>query len=723
MRVLKKLFRRRKTKHVQQSEQSDCGPASISMILKYYKSNISVETLRDLADTDISGTTAFGMKNAFEKLNFSSDVVKVDYLPESVEHYPLIAHIVKDNQLLHYVVIYEIHKNTILISDPSNNRPTKINRKEFQDIWTGILILPKPSLNYREVNEDMISLFSNIKSFLDKKMLIFKIVFLSIILLVMGISMAFYYQFIIDLAIPNENFSSLSIVSISLISVYIFQIIVSHIRTKTLMIISLSINYELMDSYIEHVLFLPMTFFYNRKDGDIISRFLDVSKIVNALSELILIIFIDLFLLIGMGIVLINQNINLFWISLATIPVYFIIIYAFYKPLDQKKEKEFIKSSQLNSRIIESLHGIETIKIYNNEKYMKDKISNSIKNMMESSLSFGKLNSIQEELKIFLDIVSSVIVLWWGATAVMNGELTLGQMIAFNSLLIYFTNPLKNIINLQSKLQTAKIANQRLTNIMSLKTEKNSQQQDNFPKIDGNIEFKNISYKYNNSDAGVKNINFKINAGESLAIVGESGSGKSTIAKMLVKFIIPDEGIINIDNKSLNTVSPSGVRNVCTYVSQDSFFFSGTIEENLLFGIDKEISQQKIDEACMKADILEFIKGLPLQFRTVLDEGANNLSNGQKQRLAIARALIRNNDIIIFDEATSSLDAISEKKIINQLISEKKKTLIFIAHRLYVSKVSTSTIVLKNGEIIEKGTHKELLSKKQKYYELHQYNS
>lgn len=723
MRVLKKLFQRRKIKHVQQSEQSDCGPASISMILKYYKSNVSVETIRDLADTDISGTTAFGMKSAFEKLNFSSDVIKVDYLPESVEHYPLIAHIVKDNRLLHYVIIYEIHKNTILISDPSNNRPTKIKRKEFRDMWTGILILPKPSLNYQEVNEDMISLFSNIKKFLDKKKLIFKIVFLSIILLIIGISMAFYYQFVIDSAIPNENLSSLSIVSIGLISVYIFQIIISYIRTKTLMIISLSINYELMDSYIEHVLLLPMTFFYNRKDGDIISRFLDVSKVVDALSELILIIFIDLFLLIGMGIVLINQNINLFWISLATIPVYFIIIYAFYKPLDQKKEKEIIKSSQLNSRIIESLQGIETIKIYNNEKYMKDKISNSLKNMMESSLSLGKLNSIQEELKAFLDIMSSVLILWWGATAVMNGELTLGQMISFNSLLIYFTNPLKNIINLQSKLQTAKIANQRLTNIMGLKTEKNKQQQNSFQKIDGNIEFKNVSYKYNNSDAGIKNINFKIKAGESLAIVGESGSGKSTIAKMLVKFIIPDEGVINFDNQSLNTVSPSGVRDVCTYVSQDSFFFSGTIEENLLFGIDKEISQQKIDEACIKADILEFIKKLPLQFDTFLDEGANNLSNGQKQRLAIARALIRNNDIIIFDEATSSLDAITEKKIINQLISEKEKTLIFIAHRLYVSKVSKSIIVLKNGEIIEEGSHKELLSKQQKYYELYQYNS
>lgn len=301
----------------------------------------------------------------------------------------------------------------------------------------------------------------------------------------------------------------------------------------------------------------------------------------------------------------------------------------------------------------------------------------------------------------------------------MQGQLSIGQLMTFNALLAYFIDPLQSIINLQPRLQSASVAQNRLNEVYQVKSEFNQKATIEDRKLlEGNIEYKNVDYSYGYGTDVLKDINLKISQGEKLTIVGMSGSGKSTMVKLLVDFFSPSKGQVTLNGHATSEIDKHTLRSYINYVPQTPYIFSGTVKENLLLGCRPDITEEDVIKACQIAEIDQEIANLPLQFETKLDENAKILSGGQKQRLTIARALLSPAKVFIFDEVTSGLDTITEKKVIDNLMKLKDKTIIFIAHRLAIAERADKVVVIDHGQIVEEGSHSELMSKHGFYYDL-----
>ncbi|GGD05407.1 peptide cleavage/export ABC transporter [Enterococcus wangshanyuanii] len=699
-------------KLIKQQDEKDCGVACLAMILNYYKTEVPINKLREISGTDTDGTSAFGLKTCIEKFNFDCQAIQADSTVwrEKDLTLPLIAHILVDQKYFHYVVIYKIQGDILYIADPGKGL-LKQTIKEFEAQWTGVLLLMTPNTEYQPSVEKVKNISSYFPIILKQKGIIFHIVLASFFITLFGVLSSYYFQGIIDYFIPNSLISTFNVISIGLIFMSIFQVIFEYVRGYLLIILGQRMSISIMLSYFKHVLKLPMSFFSTRKSGEIISRFLDANKIIDALASATLSIFLDIGMVITIGITLFIQNKELFIIALGTLPFYILAIGIFVKSFDRLNEEEMTAGAMVNSSIIESLKGIETIKSYNGEEKVYEKVDQQFIQLMKKAFKKANLDNIQQGLKHSIQLISTVLILWIGSFFVMDGIISLGQLITFNALLVFFTDPLQSIINLQTKIQTAQVANRRINEIFYIEPEKkkNETEKNIDPSIFHNdITIKNISFSYGMKEPVLEGITTSISSGEKVALVGVSGSGKSTLAKLLVHFYTPSEGEILYQRVNMQDIDTHLLRDHVTYVPQESFFFHGTIIENLLFGLSKNISFNRIIQVCEMVQLLEFINQQPLRFDTLIEEGASNLSGGQKQRLALARALLKDAEILLLDEATSGLDTILEHKIINNLIQLSDKTILFIAHRLSIAKASDKILVMDGGVLVEQGTHAEL---------------
>lgn len=512
--------------------------------------------------------------------------------------------------------------------------------------------------------------------------------------------------------------STLGIISIALIITYIIQQIMSYSRDYLLTVLSQRLSIEVILSYIRHIFELPMSFFATRRTGEVVSRFTDANSIIDALASTILSLFLDVSILLTVGSVLFAQNPNLFLLSLVSIPIYITIIFVFLKPFEEMNHDVMQSNSLVNSAIIEDINGIETIKSLTSEEIRYQKIDGEFTDYLNKSFKLSKYSILQTALKQGAKLIINIYTLWLGAQLVMSNKISIGQLITFNSLLTYFTNPLENIINLQTKLQSAKVANNRLNEVYLVESEySNSQTLTNVFSLNGDIKFEEISYKYGFGRDTLSDINITIKQGDKISLVGISGSGKTTFAKMIVNFFSPYKGRITINNNDLKIIDKKVLRKHINYLPQQAYIFSGTILENLTLGASESITQEDIIKACEIAEIRKDIEEMPMNYQTQLSDGAG-LSGGQKQRIALARAILTKAPVLILDEATSGLDVLTEKKVIDNLMAMSDKTIIFVAHRLSISKRTNQVIVLNQGKIIETGSHNELLEKKGFYYHL-----
>ncbi|MDU1476667.1 MAG: peptidase domain-containing ABC transporter, partial [Clostridium perfringens] len=367
-----------------------------------------------------------------------------------------------------------------------------------------------------------------------------------------------------------------------------------------------------------------------------------------------------------------------------------------------------------------SLNGIETIKAFNAEREVNLETEKRFIKFIKAIFKNEYINNIQMSLKSLVKGVFAIVILWIGTIQVLNGKISFGELLTFNALLAYFLNPIENIINLQPTLQTAVVAAERLSEILDLSLEKaeDEHKKINPNSLNGKIEFKNVNFRYGTRQLILKNINMTINKGERIALVGESGSGKTTIAKLLLNFYQCENGEIIVNDYNLLDINVEVLRDKIAYISQETFLFNGTILENLMLG-NPYLTYEEIIEACKKAQIHDFINSLPLRYNTLVEENGSNFSGGQKQRLSIARAILRKPEILIMDEATSNLDSITEKAIEKTIheFSDGMITII-IAHRLSTIMRCDNIYILEKGEIKEQGNHEELLEKQGRYYEL-----
>ena len=709
-------------KLVRQHDEKDCGVACLSMVLNRYHSTIPLSRLREMAGTDNDGTSAFGIKSCADELGLQCTAVKADSTIWSDRDltFPLIAHVIVNGGLLHFVVVYGVKNHKLLIADPGQGK-YQVTIDEFSNSWTGILLLFHPADDYTRIKEKEAGLTSFLPILLKQKGLIINVILASTILTIFGIVGSYYFQLVIDYFVPSGALNTLNLVSVALVVMYLFQAVFEYSRNYILTILGQKMGMSIMLDYIHHVFHLPMNFFATRKSGEIISRFLDANKIIDALASATLSLFLDVGMIIVLGITLGIQNMTLFLITLGSIPFYGAVVVSFIKGYNRSNENEMQSGAILNSSIIESLKGIETIKSYNGEDKVYGRIDREFVDSMKNSFKRINLDNIQHSLKLVLQLLSTATVLWIGSRLVIKGQMSIGQLITFNALASFFTTPLQNIINLQVKMQTASVANHRLNEIFFLDEEplivdKNQGWENTLAPSDLNIS--EIDFSYGMKLPALESVSVQIHGNEKVAIVGMSGSGKSTLAKLMVNFYQPSAGTICLGAMNIQDINRTALRRYITYVPQESFFFSGTILDNLTFGLSDEVSMQDVIRVCTLVKLIDFINSLPLRFNTVLDEGAGNISGGQKQRMAIARALLTNSKILILDEATSGLDALLEHEIVNNLIKLSDQTLIFIAHRLSIAQTCDRVFVLDKGKLIQSGTHEQLINSNGVYQEL-----
>ncbi|MDU1316834.1 peptidase domain-containing ABC transporter [Anaerococcus hydrogenalis] len=653
----------------------------------------------------------FRSKLGFNISAFSDEKKQLD---SNLINYPFIAHVILHG-FNHFVVVYKIEDNLVTILDPAEGL-VEYSLDEFRDFFTGVLFILKPNEDFYKYSNDknhLKKIISYVK--LEKKQFI-KIFLNSLIYSLLGIVSSFFFRFLFDEIIPQSNEKRLAYVVLSFLFITIIQIIVQYVRLNSINIFEKNISQSVVLENINKIVHLPLSFFTKYQSGDLIQRLDDSQSISNLLSNTSSSLIVDLIFGIVSGIALFILSKILFCIAFIIFILSMLISLLFVKPLrktfnDYKKEE-----GKLKSIYVESLKGIETIKGQRSEEYINEYTESQFNKTINKVLD---QRNLENKLILYIGIVNnsgSMIILGVGTFLTMKGSLSIGSLLSFYTLLGYFISPTFEVLKLQLQLQSSMAALDRLYEI------------DISPKenLDGivpsdeikTIEVKDLNFSYGYRDRVLEDISLNISKGDKIAVVGPSGCGKTTLVKLLMDYYKVDEGIININGYSIEKISKSWLRSKIVYISQSIFFFKATIRENLLLG-NIYIDDREIKDYLKIVGLEDFLEKLPKGLDTIIEEDASNLSEGQKQRLAICRALLKKPEILILDEATSHLDSITEKKISDLFkdISDKITT-ITIAHRLSSIVDSDLIYFMDGGKIISKGSHKDLLRENEFYREM-----
>jgi len=730
---------------IRQHDGRDCGAACLSTICAHYGLKLPLFRYKELTKTDNDGTNIYGIIDAATKLGFSSRAL-VGNLQELLEgihnkeiQTPFISHIITEEMFVHYVVIYKIKNERLIVGDPAKGIK-KYTLDEFESVWSGNIITFSLTDEFqkRKEKQNLLFLFLNIVS--GQKKLVFSVISCSIIIACIGIFSAFAFQYIIDFLTTSGDNNSIDFFGlflnrfihnsaednnipymlmgacVTVIILYCIEALLKIIRGYLIPHFSNKLDISIMLGHHNKIVDLPMRFFGTIKTGEIMSRFSDAVKIRDAISSVLFSASMDSIMVIFGSIILYKISSKLFiWILLLS-ATYIIIIFIYKNRIRSIEQKIMESNSQMTSYLKESIDGIETIKSFRSEEKVKLKTKDTFSIMIKYIFKGNVMDNNRSTISALISSLGTIVLFWIGVLEVARGTLTLGTLITFNALSVYFLNPFVNLIGLQSEIQTALVATERLNDIMGLEQEELSAGL-RLPNLKKDITLKNVNFRYGNRHLVLNNISFSIKKGQKIGIVGESGSGKTSLAKLLLALYEPEAGNIFFDNTEMRQLNKEFLRDRISYLPQELFFFADSVMNNLKLG-NKEATISEINEVCKKCAIHDYIKSLPSQYDTLLEENGRNLSGGQKQMLAMARALLKKPDILILDEATSNLDSITES-IIEKVIFELTKeeiTCIIIAHRLRTIVDCDKILVMEKGIIIESGTHKELLDNKNKYY-------
>ncbi|MFM1572518.1 peptidase domain-containing ABC transporter [Helcococcus ovis] len=704
-----------------QHDQSDCAAAVVSTIIKTYGLELSIMKIREIIGTDMYGTTVKGVVYGLEKLNFSVKAVrfKLSDLNKKVT-LPAILQVKTLSGENHFIVLHKILRNNkFLIDDPAIGLK-KINNEELEKIFLGIAIFMIPKSDFEVKKDKSGSMFNIFKQLiLPQKKLFITIILTSLLLSIFGIFSSIFSKILMDEIIPYKLKNTLFIFLFVFGLISILQTMLSAFRKHILLFLSRKVDIPVLMGYYNHIIHLPYTFFSSRKTGDIITRFQDAMTIKNIFTSVSISLILDIGLSLISTIVLININLKLFLILFVMVLINIILIYIFKKPYKEINKKQMEAGAVLNSQLIESLQNVNTVKALNDEENQLEKLEYKFVNTLKIAYEEGVLSNIQGSISSLINTLGGIIFMAVGALFIIDGKMSIGDLLVFQSISQYFTEPIQNLVGLQLTFQESSIAINRLNELMDLKREdENIEHKIKNIDLKKDINFDDLSFAYGSRPNLLNNFNLNIKQGEKFAFVGDSGAGKSTIVKLLLKFIEPNAGKISIGEYDLSDIDSYFLRNKIAYIPQEIELFSGTIMENLKIG-NQNASYEEIISVCKMVGIHNTIDRLQNKYMSYIEEKGGNLSGGEKQRLAIARALLSDSDIYIFDEATSNLDSFSEK-IIQDLIFNKikNKTVIIIAHRISTIVNCDRICLIKSGQIKELGTHEELYSQGREYHDM-----
>lgn len=716
---------------IRQHDEKDCGAACLSMILEYYGLKLPMAVIRDAIQVDQNGANIYGMLEGASRFGLKGDARggSAEDVWEVLSGYdfsdPVIIRVLNRGVYEHYVVVSDFKGNKLQICDPDMGKRT-MTREEFQECFLGNIIFYNKTETFRAENRKKGELKRFINMLLKQKKLLSIITVLSFFVTLIGICGTFVFQYLIDSVLPEfdrdgtagkglESFVALLLI---LGGLYVIKMAVELLRGKLLMLMSKNIDLPLMLGYYDHVVNLPMRFFETRKTGEILSRFVDAEKIRDAISGATLTILIDTVLVAVCGTVLYRSSMTLFIIAIATFILYVLISIAYIKPLEKNNSRSMEQGAEFNSYLKESIDGMETVKTSQAEDTVKEKTAGLFKENLKTNISGSMLSLSKESLIDFVTSISGLVLLGVGALKIANGEMSIGSLMTFSSLLTYFLSPVQNLVDLQGNLQTALIAAERLNDVLDLKSEDMSGAEPEEEMMD--IRFEDVFFRYGTRALTLNGLDFSVKKGQKIALVGESGCGKSTTAKLIQGLYTPETGRVLINGIPTSELSLTWMRKRIAFVTQNTFLFSDTVRNNLTIGLEEhEIPDEDEFIRILKACACDFVFQMPMGLDTFLEENGNNLSGGQRQRLAIARALLRKPQLLILDEATSALDTITEAKVQKAFCELYPfMTIVMIAHRLSTVKQCDQILVMEHGTVVERGTHSDLLKGKKGYADL-----
>lgn len=711
----------KKNTKVKQHDITDCGAACLASISAHYGLFYPIARIRQYAYTDKKGTNVLGLVEAAEKLNFSAKGVKatLNALRKKMLPLPAIAHInIKDKGWFHYVVIYKVTDKHITVMDPAYGEFQSWTYEEFEEKWTGVIVIIEPKAEFVGGNVDQ-SLSRKFFSLLKPhRSIMTQAVFGSVIYSILGLSTAIYVGKITDFVLVDRNLNLLHLMGIIMILILLLRTFIDIMKSVLALKTGQKIDAALILGYYKHLIRLPQNFFDTMRVGEIISRVNDAVKIRYFINNTALDIVVNILILLFTTCIMLFYSWKMTLIVLISVPLFSIIYYGFNQ-LNKKFHRRIMENTaDLESQLVESLNAISTIKRFGVEDFANAKTESRFVRLLKSTYTSVQGSIVAGSSIEFVSTATTIAILWAGSTFVIDQEITAGLLMTFYALIGYVLSPISSLISANETVQGALIAADRLFQIMDLERETDDTHKIRItPDMIGDIKFENVNFRYGTRRDIFTDLNLMIPKGKTTAIIGRSGSGKTTIASLMQRIYSINGGYIKIGDINIEQIADQNLRSFIGTVPQKVELFAGNIIDNIALG-EFEPDMNKVIRLCKELALDELIDTLPQKYETQIGEQGASLSGGERQRIAIARALYKEPEILILDEATSSLDSFSERYVKQVLESQAKngKTIILIAHRLSTTRDADTIIVLEEGEVKESGNHQSLMDKPDSFY-------
>ncbi len=716
--------------YYRQLDAMDCGPTCLRMIADYHGRKYTLQYLREHSYLDREGVSLRGIIEAAETIGMSTMAIKLPFEGENEEEpglldapLPLVAHW-KQN---HFVVVYKIDKKHVWVADPAFGK-TKFTVAAFRKHWESdkqkgiaLLLETTPAFYEEEGEKIQVDGFWYLLRYLRPyRPLILQLVLALLLGSFFQLLFPFLTEAIVDIGIETQDIDFIYLVLMAQLMLFLGQITVNIIQSWILLHIGTRINISLISDFLIKLMRLPIGFFDQKMIGDLLQRIADQRRIEYFLTTSTLSVLFSIFNLVIFGFVLWWYNTVIFLIFLGSSILYLVWIMGWLRKRAEVDHFRFREQSENQSAIIELIQGMQEIKLQRSERKHRWNWMNIQARLFRVNMRSLRITQWQDTGANFISQIKDIFITFYVATLVIEGTMTLGMMLAVQYIIGQLNGPLVQFVNFIRTAQDARISLERLGEIQNMDEEEMSGRLDTdmLPE-NGDINIEDVSFQYNKlSDFALKDVNLQIPRGKITAIVGTSGSGKTTLVKLLLGFYKPSKGTIKIGGIHLDNISKGVWRESCGAVMQDGFIFSESIARNVAES-DDNVDKAKLLKAVKTANIQEFVESLPLGYNTKVGLRGNGLSQGQRQRLLISRAVYKDPSYLFFDEATNALDAQNEKVIMENMEQFfSGRTVIVVAHRLSTVKNADQIIVLEKGELVEKGTHQSLVEKKGYYYTL-----
>lgn len=683
---------------VLQDGYKECGAACLSSIIRYYGGNLSISKLVELTHTDKNGTSFYNLKEAvshfgLDALGFKIDDEKKDALFQM--KVPSICQIIVNNYE-HFVVLYQVKSTKVVVMDPAKGA-VSISIDEFCNMWTGYFMCFSKTRQLPCIKEEKYLNKIIIESLYQNKGIVLNIILLSIIFTVFSSIYAMYSGFIID-HVLDTNKNNLSVVTYIFIILLLIKCLSNFFRNRLLIYLNQKLDCSMFLSAFQKVILLPYSYYKSRTTGEVITRINDLAYVKNMLSKVVLTVFLDLIISIVCAFILFKINYLMFFLLLITVLIY-ILIFCLFKPILKKYTNiNQENNAKINSFMVETINGFETVKNLNLENIVNDKMALFYSKCLNDVYNYDNINNLELFIKELATYVILLLIEFVGFKLVFDDVLSVGEIIIFTSLVTYFISPIRDIIDLNKEYFYA---------LNSLKRANGLFEMDSVDLITrtrfdilGNIRLKNLSYSYNDYNFILKNINININVGDKILILGSSGSGKSTILKLLSKYYVPKRDSIYLDEIDINDISISNLKDNVVSISQEEIIFNDTIKNNII--MNRDVTDLEFINICKLVYVDEIVKDMFLGYDTKLEENGQNISGGQRQRIILARALLKRGNIILIDEGLNAIDVNLERKILKNIFkSYMDKTIIIVSHRLENMDLYNKVVKLNNGSLEE----------------------